>query len=126
MGSLLLGKEIAYNLISNQSAFPLIDIAPRYLYEQGKKTDTIVGQTLVVGDIVNYTQLRVSIPLDMLIIDRVDLLSARAKNQKIYVSFDDLKIKAYNNFKSGSVEDQLTASNAYIVDSLEVDSLESE
>ena len=104
-------KNISLRAILPESKFVLKSFYPFFRYENGEKTDVIMGIKYEVIDLVSFETFYVKVPVTTPLITLVDL---RKPNSRYFVDFDNALVTFYVN--NGRVAASVNAESIKILD----------
>ena len=107
----LLKLNIPLQVVTNGANLILLEVAPYYAYEDGKKTDNLIGHRYTVVEDKNFEKFIVKVPSSDPAISQENIDSAK---QRFSVSFDNAFAKPYRTH-SGDYELSISATGISIV-----------
>lgn len=117
MSNLFLEKTITLNSIFSDPVYFLNKITPKYEYEDGKRTEKIVGYNYAVTNVADFIQCTVTVLSDQPLMDPDQFLEQQAKGIKIFVEFPDgAVIRPYYNENQRRICDSIRAKSIRILE----------
>lgn len=107
MSSLL--KCIPLSLVVSDNQFVLKSVAPRYRFEDGKRTDKVDGYTYRLVSTETFDTFTVSVPHSNPVMTPEALRAATEAGQHILVELEDAVVTPYYSERTRSVEDSIKA-----------------
>lgn len=107
MSSLL--KSIPLSVVVSNNQFVLKSVAPRYHYEDGKRTDNVAGYTYRLVNTESFDTFTVSVPHSVPVVTTEALQAANEAKQHILVELDGATVTPYYSERTHSVEDSIKA-----------------
>lgn len=110
-------KFIPLKLAYNDDAFLLLDIAPNFKYEDGKRTNKLIGYKYTVVDTNDFDKIIVKVEQDAPLLSPEELAELRGNGEKVVVEFVNAVDKLYirRDGNSVSVEDSFSAEDILLV-----------
>lgn len=87
----------------------LNEIAVRYIYEDGKRTDEVAGYVYTVTNTESFDQINVLVEgtTPLMPIEKFNAL--RAENEKVFVRFENAVVRPYYSETMKSIQDSIKA-----------------
>ena len=116
MPSLFLKKDIGLEHFNLDSVYVLKSITPRYKYEEGKKTDNIIGYMYDCVNTGTFDMLRIFVEDGKKpIITNDELLALQENGEHVFVEFENARIRPYYSTITKQIEDSIKADGVHIV-----------
>ncbi len=107
--SLLLNRELPFQIIESESVFALLAEKPYVKYENNKPTNEVIGYRYSVVNTESFEKYDFKVEGTNPLISSDLLLDKREKGAKIFVEFDNPTIKMYWNSAMNCYMDSLKA-----------------
>ena len=117
MASILTKRHPKTDDVFPETLFALLGITPRNKYEDGKKTQEILGYVYqsantATFDIINVFVEGVKKPL----MTNEELVAIQEAGNHVYVEFDNARIRPYYSNLTKQIEDSIKADGVHIVE----------
>lgn len=115
MPSLLLKKEMGLEHFNLDNVSVLKSITPRYKYEDGKKTENILGYMYDCVNTGTFDMLRIFVESKKPIISNDELMALQEEGEHTFVEFENARLRPYYSAISKQIEDSIKADAVHIV-----------
>lgn len=117
MASKLLRATLKLNMLETEPVYIVRSITPRYEYDKkGVRTEKIVGYVYDCINTASYEQYNVAVEEDSPAMDPQELLSLREGGEKVCVTLENARIRAYFSSRTGTYEDSVRADKVCLLD----------
>lgn len=115
MGSLI--TRIILELISilPETVYVLLDISPRYAYENNARTDKIIGYVYTAVNTESFDTIKVFVEQAKPLMPSDELRTMREQSQQVLVEFENAVVKPYYSDRTKSIEDSIKADAVHMV-----------
>lgn len=83
--------------------------SPRYRYENGQKTDEIIGYVYTATNTETFQQIRVLVEQKKPLMAPEKLTELQESGEKVFIEFENATVKPYYSERTKSVEDSIKA-----------------
>lgn len=119
--SILIRRPIPFNVIFVDDEFILLSVDAECQYQDGKRTDTIVGYKYEVVDTVNFDRIKVKVRGSQPPVITNEQLQERKNNgERTYVEFINGRDEAYNRFVKCGNETYGILEDRFLADAVSV------
>ncbi len=95
--------------------FIVKDVAPRYNYVDGKRTDSIIGHSYRLVNVESYDLITVLVEGTKPVITVDDLRTINEAGEKVVVEISGATVTPYYSVRTKSVEDSIKATGIKII-----------
>ena len=116
MKSIIEKKIFDLNSLFPIPKFLVLEVTPRYNYDNGVKTDVVEGYNYDVINLGSYDTMRVFIEgANAPLIENDKLQNMRESGKQLFVEFDNARIRVYYNSKTRQLADSIKADAIRVV-----------
>lgn len=102
-------KNIPLETVCSGNQFVLKSVAPRYRFEDGKRTDKVDGYTYRLVSTETFDTFSVTVSQSSPVISEEALRASNEAGQHVFVELEDATITPYFSERTHSVEDSIKA-----------------
>ncbi len=116
MPSIFPKRDFPLEIIESESINILKSVTPKYKYEDGKRTDEVIGFTYESVNTLTYNYYKIFIEGGKKPIITNDELAALQENgEHVFVEFENARIRPYYSTITKQIEDSVKADKVTIV-----------
>ena len=107
--SLVFSRPLPLDMYEPEPVYYLNQVAPRFKYSEGKRTDECLGYVYTGTNTETYRQIQVFVGQAQPLITPEELEELHLEGKKIFVEFIDATVRPYYSERTKSLEDSIKA-----------------
>lgn len=116
-GSKVLQTAFPLEAVEPEPVQILRDISPRFEYDNdGNRTKNVAGYVYDVVNTVSFNQYDILVEQTVPLMEPKELLNLREQGERILVTFQNARIRAYFSSRTNSYEDSVRADDVSLVE----------